>query len=413
MKKILIFLCMILLVSSCDKKNQKKNYTFDGSGISREVLENYLDRAVTMAEFLTVDPYCNDGVYPNKELDIKFIQNVGAKFIGRSLYRWTGEQAFNTPDFLDNAKLLAAKVHENDPDVVFQAALFEAVSAKVESVEVPQWAFEALNLPVEKRNFRYAEMLNADGKLVDHWGRGSSVPDITRPETKLWFMFLAGSYINIGCEALHLGQIALIGMADDNFKEWTKTLDAIRAYAKKHARRNWVILDAHTPSGGMIANGKSLLDFNSFPLRIKEIPEKPQQCILEKGYLDSFFDRSKGGITPSGWTCSSLPYLVEFDNFGISDRPGTSTVDSHLVWGYDEISWFYLQDENYRKEWLRYAYDWVNKNDPNGFLQMPVCRVVTTGRGIPAEKFHANTRTPEFPKGLNLEETIKDIWKNQ
>ncbi len=29
-----------------------------------------------------------------------------------------------------------------------------------------------------------------------------------------------------------------------------------------------------------------------------------------------------GGITASGWSCNQLPYLVEFDNFGISRNPG-------------------------------------------------------------------------------------------
>ncbi len=42
-------------------------------------------------------------------------------------------------------------------------------------------------------------------------------------------MFLAGSYINIGCEALHLGQIALIGMEDQNYKQWERMLDKIRS----------------------------------------------------------------------------------------------------------------------------------------------------------------------------------------
>ncbi len=253
-------------------------------------------------------------------------------------------------------------------------------------------------------------MLNRNGKHVDLWGKNASVPDITRIETQLWFMFLAGTYMHIGCEALHLGQIALIGMEDSDFKHWGEMLDKMRRYARKHARRKWVLLDAHTPSGGMVINGKSLLDFNSFPLRIKEIPDKPQQSVLEMGYLDSFFGRSKGGITPSGWECTSLPYLVEFDNFGVSDKPGEATIDSHHVWGYDEITWFCLQEETYRKEWLRYAYDWIRENDPNGFLQMPVCRIMVTGKGQPVRKCHANTRTADFPQGLNLEETIKDIW---
>ncbi len=117
-------------------------------------------------------------------------------------------------------------------------------------------------------------MLNEDGKLVRHWGR-SSVPDVTRLETQLWFYYLAGAYINLGCEALHLGQVRLMGMADPDLREWSRLIARIRTYAKTHARRHLVLLDAHVPTGGMIVDGVSLLDFNSFPMRIKETPEKP------------------------------------------------------------------------------------------------------------------------------------------
>ena len=133
---------------------------------------------------------------------------------------------------------------------------------------------------------RSVTMLNPDGKLVNHWGR-SSVPDVTRIETQLWFFYLAGSYINLGCEALHLGQVRLIGMADPDLKEWSGLLARIRAYARKHARRHLVLLDAHVPTGGMIVDGVSLLDFNSFPMRIKEIPEKPHEGVLEVNHLDA------------------------------------------------------------------------------------------------------------------------------
>ena len=34
------------------------------------------------------------------------------------------------------------------------------------------------------------------------------------------------------------------------------------------------------------------------------------------GYADAIFTKSKGGLTPSGWSCEHLPYVVEFDNFG-------------------------------------------------------------------------------------------------
>lgn len=390
-----------------------KAYNLSASGITRTHLENYLQRSVTMAEFLTTDPFCNDGSYPDKARDVELIRHIGAKFIGRAIYRWGDEKAFNNPEFLGNAKKLASTVHQHDPDVIFQAALFEAVSSDVNSIAIPAWVFQEFDRPVENRNFSYEKMLNTDGKFVAFWDAKTSVPDIVQDETKLWFLFLAGSYINIGCEALHLGQVALIGMKDVEYTHWKALLDIIRNYAAKHARRNWVLLDAHTPFGGMKKEGRSLLDFNSFPLRIKEVPGKPFQCVLEKGYLDSFYGRSEGGITPTGWQCESLPYLVEFDNFGISDTPGQLTISSHYVWGYDEISWFCLQDEEYRKKWLSYAYRWLKETDSNGFLQMPVTRINVVDKNQPAKRCRANTRTSDFPQGMNLEETIRELWKRQ
>ena len=384
---------------------------FNGKGISRPLLENYLDHAVTMTEFLAVDPYASDAPYPNKEDDIRLIHNIGAKFIGRAIYRWGGESVLNNRDYLDNARRLVEEVHKTDPEIIFQAALFEQISEQVNTIPIPAWAFKALGLPAENRHFRYDDMLNLKGKLVDHWSKGNSVPDITRKETQLWFMFLAGTYMDVGCESLHLGQIALIGMEDPSLTHWAAFLAKVRAYARNHTRHHWVLLDAHTPSGGMVANGKSLLDFNAFPLRIKSVPEHPQQGVLEMGFSDALFGRSKGATSPSGWKAASMPYLVELDNFGISDHPGVPDTTTIYPWGYDEISWFYQQPEQYRNDWLRYAHQWVEDHDPNGHLQMPVTRVVTLGRGKGRLKYRANTRSANCPDGMNNEETIKAIWK--
>ncbi|MBS0031982.1 hypothetical protein ACTJJ0_33390 [Chitinophaga sp. 22321] len=385
--------------------------TFNEKGISRPVLENYLNHAVTMTEFLAVDPYASDAPYPHKEDDIRLIHHLGAKFIGRAIYRWGGESVLTNKDYLDNARRLVKEVQQNDPEVIFQAALFEQISEQVNTIPIPGWAFKALSLPVENRHFRYQEMLNLKGKLVDHWSKGNSVPDITRQETQLWFMFLAGTYMEMGCEALHLGQIALIGMEDPALTGWSTFLVKLRAYAKDHTRHHWVLLDAHTPSGGMVVNGKSLLDFNSFPLRIKSVPEHPQQGILQMGFTDALFGRSHGGIAPSGWKAASMPYLVELDNFGISNHPGVPDTTTIYPWGFDEISWFYQQPEQYRNNWLRYAHAWIASHDTNGHLQMPVTRVVTLGRKMPRLKFRANTRSENCPDGMNTENTIKEIWQ--
>ena len=77
-------------------------------------------------------------------------------------------------------------------------------------------------------------------------------------------------------------------------------------------------------------DGKLLLDFHSFPLRIMEVPDRPQEAMLKVGFSDGIYGRSKGGITFSGWECEHLPYLVEIDNWGAQPYAGAVERRRHL-----------------------------------------------------------------------------------
>jgi hypothetical protein len=415
--KLLFGIALVALTALCffsclPAEKQAKLYAFDGNGISREALENYLDKSITEVYFLM--PGFPENRYVNKYHadDIRMIKNLGAKFIGRSIYRWGGESLLNSQEFQDNARRIIREMHAYDPDIVFQACLFEIISTNVNEVPIPEWVFAEFKLPAESRNFSYEAMLNEEGRMVNHWREGSSVPDITRLETQMWFYFLAGYYINLGCEAFHIGQVELIGMNDPDKSAWTDAIARMRKYAKEHAPRHWVIIDAHVPYGGMVKDGLSLLDFNSFPLRIKEIPEKPYEAILEVNYLDGIYTKSKGCVTPSGWSCEHLPFLVEFDNFGRMKEGNVSTIDSHYIWGWDEISWLSLQAESYRNEWIKYAYDWIHKTDTNGHLEMPGGRMISCPNETEGN-YRANTKSADCPLGYSQEETIKQLWSAQ
>jgi hypothetical protein len=375
-----------------------RDYRFDGT-ISRAVLDNYLARSITMEGLLNGRGDLDD--------NIRMLKQTGAKFIGRSLCLWGNEA--NLLANLQRAKAQLPKVHAADPEMVLQACIFEIVTTQADQVPVPEWAFTALGRSVEKRNFRYADMLFPDGRFKDHWHPGQSVPDVSRPETKLWFYFLGASFIDVGCEAIHLGQTELMNRNDRNLEHYSEVLGLIRAYAAKHARRHIVLCDSHVPSGGLVREGRLLMDFHSFPLRIKEVPERPQEAVLEVGFVDSLFGRSKGGLTPSGWRCEHLPYLVEIDNWGVSRKPGQAKAGGIWIWGYDEITWFAHQSPQYRGQWLRYAWDWVRKNDPNGFLQMPGSRTLSS----PLDRkrwYYANRPSPAIPEGYGDEDAIRGIW---
>ena len=383
------------------EKQAVKNYRFD-STISRPVLENYLSRAISVEGLLNG----RGDLYDN----IRMLNNTGAKFIGRSICLWGREDSLLSN--FERARRQVPGVLKDDPDRILEACIFEIVTSRVDRVPVPDWAFKAMGMPVEKRNFRYEDMLYTDGRRRDQWGKGASVPDVSRLETRLWFYFLAASYIDLGFEAIHYGQVELMNGNDRDLAWWASVFAKARAYAAQHARRHILLCDAHVPGGGLMRGDSLMLDFHAFPLRIKEVPERPEEAILQLGFSDGLYRRSKGGITPSGWRCDHLPYLVELDNYGVSDHPSQpeQSKDGFVwIWGYDEISWFAHQPKVYRDRWLRYAQDWVRKTDPNGHLQMPGSRT----RRSPLDKrnwYFANIPSVATPDGLGDEDTIREIW---
>ncbi|WP_337173916.1 hypothetical protein [Paludisphaera sp.] len=369
--------------------------------ISRETLDAYLSRAITIQ-----DLFIGQG---NFDDNLRMLTSLGAKFLGRSLCFWGDEARLLAK--LEKARGLIARAHAADPEMIAQACVFEIVTRQVESVPVPAWAFEAIGLPVESRNFRFADMASPDGKFRDHWGEGTTVPDVSRPETQLWFHFLAASYIDIGVEAIHYGQVELMARNDRDLAHYAKVFERARAHAEAHARRKMLLCDGHVPSGGLVRDGGLLLDFHSFPLRVKEVPEKgPMEGVLEVGHVDSFYGRSRGGTTPSGWSCDHLPYLAELDNWGPCDNPGQpNQPGGYWCWGYDEIGWFAHLPADRRRAWLAYADAWIKDHDPAGHLQMPGGRVLHT----PVDGkhwYHANDPGPAVPDGFGDESAIRAIW---
>ena len=373
-------------------------YTFDES-ISREVLDNYLSRSISMEGLLHGRGDLAD--------NIRMLAHCGAKFVGRAACLWGNEAAL--PQKLEAIRHSVPRLHAADPEMLLQACVFEIVTTQVEQIPIPAWAFAAWERPAETRNFRYADMLYPDGRRYNQWGAGSSVPDVSRSETKLWFYFLAASFIERGIEALHFGQVEIMNGNDPQCDHWTDVLRRVRAYARQHARRHMVLCDGHVPSGGVARDGELLLDVHSFPLRIKEVPEKPQEGMLEVGFTDAIFGRSKGGRTASGWSCEHLPYLAEIDNWGASAKPGCAGMGGFWVWGYDEITWFAQQPLAYRNAWLRYARDWVRRADPAGHFQMPGSRTLVSP--LDGKRwYYANARSAAVPEGYGQEETIRTLW---
>jgi hypothetical protein len=136
-----------------------RDYYFDRT-ISRNVLDNFLSRSITMQSLFAGRGDLDD--------DLRMLTSIGAKFIGRSLCLWGGEA--NLLGHLEKAIQQVPVAVKADPEMLFEACIFEIVTTQVEQVAVPDWAFVALGQPVENRNFRYADMLYPDGRRVDQCG---------------------------------------------------------------------------------------------------------------------------------------------------------------------------------------------------------------------------------------------------
>ena len=270
-----VLLCELLLSftsGAAKAKAKERDYAFD-SRISRTVLENYLSRAITFCELL-------NGERVEKQLrgstddNIRMLTNVGVKFAGRVIYMWGGESRLD--GLLERARPIVKRIHAADPDMVLQAAAFEIVTRQVETLKVPKWVFDEFGIDFEERNFDYEAMLYPDGHRVNQWRRGSSVPDINRLETRMWFFYLAARYIDIGVEAIHFGQVEIMDDRDPDQRGWRDMMARVRKYAAKNARRHFLLADAHVPSGGIVHDGRLMFDFHSFPLRIDEVVTEPQ-----------------------------------------------------------------------------------------------------------------------------------------
>jgi len=180
-----------------------RDYDFEAR-IGRRVLENYLSRSI-----------CMEGMLHGRgdlEDNLRMLRETGARYIARSICLWGKEAAL--ANNLERVRQAMPRAREMSKEIILEACIFEIVTTEVEQVPVPDWVFVGMGLPVEKRNFRYAEIIYPAGPRRDQWGPGASVPDVSRSETKLWFFFLAASYINMGVEGIHFGQVEIMNGND-------------------------------------------------------------------------------------------------------------------------------------------------------------------------------------------------------
>ena len=385
--------------------------------MSKEVLRNYVSRAVSH-QCLIVSNTSTDPLF---EEDMRMLRRIGAKYIGRAAtFSWGGNMSADSIDaHFKLAKQQADKAHALDPEMILQAGIFEiAYKSTVNNCTIPAYVFEAFSQPVTERKFKWENIVFPAGTLdeegndvgVGCWGNNSSgVPDITKLETKMYFYYLITRYIDAGFEAFHMGQAEKMMRYEGNglAHHWYELLTKARAYAKKNARRGVAVFDCHTAvtSGGIKVkiNGEDHLVFDIQGAGI--VPNevgvhdndgdgefdtmKCEVSSYEKCWL-SWVGRSDGGKHPLGFDIEQNFTILEFDNYGNNERPGVATPDAFYNWGFDDITWFALQPESYRNQFLIESDKYLKANclDSEGkqqyFLQ-PAClrNVTATGKFIP------------------------------
>jgi hypothetical protein len=394
-----------LLTAGAARGQGRADYRFNRL-ISRQALDSYLARAVSHAGLCACSP---EEAATHFDDDLRMLAHIGAKFIGRAAYAWL------PPDDDDAhfrlARERADRAHAADPDMILEAAVFEAIYEKLGNISVPEWVFAEFKQPAAKRAFRYADMLYDGGKFRDHWMKGASVPDMSKLETRMWFTYRACRYIEAGFEAIHFGQVHLMDQNDPEHRYWLDVLTRIRRYAALHGRRRMALCTAHT-HGVVLTGNRLLFDYHAWPLRPREVRNQPERVEVAE-WSDSIVNHSEGGIAPSGWQCDALPYLVEFDNFGSSGKGHQARVGPPWVWGFDEIDWFAHQPEAARNGFLRTAFTWLAATDAAGHLQMPARRNLAdpaVSNGVETRMYCANRPSAACPEGFNQEETIRGLW---
>lgn len=380
-----------------------KDYKFNGS-ISFDVLNNYLDRAVTYVGFLADDPVYFDSAHSDEA--IRFITDVGAKYIQRAAGEWYPSYEFEQYYGACKEKLAAA--HKIDPDIIFEACIFEVSCVDMDNIPIPEWVFKAFGLKPEKRNFNADLTLFKDGFGVDHWEKGYHIPDITTQEMQMFVYYRACSFIDTGFEALHLGQVKLTGRNDPENNVYTRLIGMIREYAKTHARRGYVLINAHN-NNFTSPDGKMLADMIVAPVRVHAAKDEvnhavseaePQRCDIEPGYWgNSIYCSGISGTSPSGWCSEKYPYLVEFDNYG--GIIGDTSDKDNCVWGKDEITWYIMQPAWYRREFMNYLNNKIKGYNENGHMAFV---------GHRGGSFYSNNKSEQCPSGSGDEETIKKIF---
>ncbi len=345
--------------------------------------------------------------------ELQYLKEIGVKFI-RTYGDWGGAEH----GYFGEEKLFAQLVHcEVDPEIIIEAGIQEVVCSGLNSpgggdpIQIPDYVKQAFGYTGPAKVFNYLQM-GYDGVPPD--AGGCLTPDISKEITKMWYYYVGTQFILHGYESIHMGNWADIIRNDPTHSHIWDVMCKMRAFAKLHARRKFVLFSGGATHDFPANNNVSLAPYllssqisNQFlfDFLVMTVDFKETYCVSNPNnpfYKDpgdprldrliklpnDFGNFSFGGIVAQPDCqdqCSSIqeiPYILHLDQGGNSlanadSLEGECTSNGplkYLTWGWGgEITYMHFLSTPIRQQMISYLYYEIQKRSGgNGFFFMPI-----------------------------------------
>jgi len=423
-------------------------------------IARYLSRAVNMQNMIElnideghddcaagencVPPYneCQDYFCEKSYCEsIEMLVEINAQFLAAAAYPWYDERDF-APG-LDNYEasqqlicdINAAYDCAGLPRPIVQASIYVSMGdpAKVDLIKIPA---EVLDFAMHSgllspQEIEYYSSGGEDCNEIDPAPNfcpdrmlTNGKTDIRNIETKLWVLYQAMSFIDMGYTSFHMGIYYDYASEEGGYQQLYELLQSIRNYAEKEG--SFVIMNGENPmppvDGGNSAtaineDGESVLlfDFDGRAMRPFELTDDPSitpdgdcgdagqknvdfqnsPCNNDE-YMATIsccttnsFGGTGGGLSPLGCYYESVPYFIYFDySQGLEVHPFEDCSDLEIkwdeigvasngrdskTWGYDDARWFSTVISKPCQEywWDRMYCSVQDCNNSYGYLQIP------------------------------------------
>jgi len=218
------------------------------------------------------------------------------------------------------------------------------------------------------------------------------------------FTIRAASYIDVGIEAIHFGQVEIMNRNDRDLASWSQVL-ALFGHMRPNVHASHVLCDGHVPQRGPASKTENscsiFIPSRSASWKSRTSPPSD----LKLASRTHFMDAAKAPPF-SGWQCDHLPYLVRIDNSAPAANPekqgpaasGSGATTNHLV---------RAAERRISKSVAALRLGMGGRRS-GGHLQMP-------GRPHVASPldgkrwYYANTKSARDARG-SIRKTIRQIW---